>query len=288
MQYIGRFAPSPTGPLHFGSLVAAVASYCDAKANQGKWLLRIENVDTTREVTGATEAIIDCLAAYGFVWDSEILVQDQRSDIYQRYLNQLIDKEFAYPCTCTRKQIAEMKPKTGIEGFIYPGTCLQKPPTTQNCAWRMQLNQTRITFNDRMAGTVRHDMPNDIGDFILKRADGIYSYHLAVVIDDALQGITHVVRGEDLLHSTSRQLTLQKALGLATPSYMHIPIVKNNDGEKLSKQTLAEPIQHVDAVSNLVKAFSFLNFNPPKSLGKKSLQSVWQWGIENWPYRVIV
>lgn len=283
MSYIGRFAPSPTGSLHFGSLVAAVASYCDAKAHQGQWLLRIENVDTSREVEGAAIRIVDCLEAYGFEWNGEVIMQAQRSEIYQHYLTQLTDKGLAYPCNCSRKDIASNHKATGIEGYIYAGTCLTNPPKeSQACAWRMPVNNKEIAFSDRMIGTITHDMPNDIGDFVLKRADGVFSYHLAVVVDDALQGVTHIVRGEDLLHSTSRQLFIQQALGLSTPRFMHIPIVKNDKGEKLSKQTLAEALQPAEAIPNLYKAFRFLNLNPPSSLLGASLEEVWQWGIANW------
>jgi len=284
MQYIGRFAPSPTGPLHFGSLVAAVASYCDAKAKQGQWLLRIENVDTTREVKGAAQGMIECLEAYGFEWDGDILFQNQRSAIYQDYLDKLIDLGLAYPCQCTRKAIADMNPDIGLEGYLYPGTCRHnKPAHGDSHAWRMPVGDQTVAFHDRTVGLMTHNMARDIGDFILKRADGIYSYHLAVAADDALQGVTHIVRGEDLLHSTSRQLLIQQALDLPTPRYKHIPVVKNDDGEKLSKQTLATAIDPSDAVTNLYQAFDFLHLNPAPALLKASLPEVWQWGIHHWP-----
>lgn len=286
MTYIGRFAPSPTGPLHFGSLVAAVASYCDAKANQGKWLLRIENVDTTREVNGAAQAIRTCLTAHGFQWDDEVIVQSERSQIYQKYLSQLIDNKIAYPCVCTRKQIEEDHHAIGIEGYIYPRTCFLNPPNTDSAhTWRMHVGHQQLSFQDRLANTVTHDMANDIGDFILKRADGIYSYHLATAIDDALQGVTHVVRGEDLLHSTSRQLIILKALNMPAPQYMHIPVVKNADGEKLSKQTKAKALQPIEAVSNLFQAFDFLELNPPQSLKNASISAIWEWALLNWRQR---
>lgn len=286
MQYIGRFAPSPTGPLHFGSLVAAVASYCDAKAHQGKWLLRVENVDTTRELKGATQNIIDCLTAYGFIWDDDIMLQDQRSDIYQTYLDRLIAQQMAYVCNCTRKTIAQTHAETGLEGYIYPRTCLNNPPKVNtHSAWRMHVGNMHIAFDDRCVGTVAHNMAHDIGDFILKRADGIYSYHLAVAVDDALQGVTHVVRGEDLLHSTSRQLLIQEALGFNTPLYMHIPVVKNDAGEKLSKQTLAQAILPDDASNNLYQALSFLNLNPPEKLKTSAIPALWEWAFTHWNYQ---
>jgi len=288
MAYIGRFAPSPTGPLHFGSLVAAVASYCDAKANQGKWLLRIENVDTTREVAGATEQIIDCLKAYGFAWDDEVLIQNERSDIYQSYLDQLIEQQLAYRCNCTRKAIAEQNPPMGLEGYIYPRTCFkQSLNARQPTAWRMHVGDKKISFQDRCVGIIEHDMASEIGDFVLKRADGIYSYHLAVAVDDALQGVTHVVRGEDLLHSTSRQIMLQEALNLPTPEYMHIPIVKNAEGEKLSKQTLAPAIDEDNVIDNLFQAFKFLQLNPPSHLRTATINQLWDWAFTNWQHATL-
>lgn len=285
MHYVGRFAPSPTGPLHMGSLVAAAASYCDAKAHQGKWLLRIENVDTMREVAGASQAIINCLSAHGFEWDDDIIVQDQRSDIYQQHLNQLQAKNATYPCTCTRKAIAEQQPKVGIEGFIYPRTCFNnRSVDTENSAWRMHVADHIISFDDRITGRTTHDMPNDIGDFVLKRADGIFSYHLAVVVDDALQGVTHVVRGADLLDSTSRQILIQQTLDLPTPSYMHIPIVRNADGEKLSKQTLAQPLVAEKAQHNLIAALDFLTLNPPTTLATATPAAILAWAVAQWQH----
>lgn len=285
MAYIGRFAPSPTGPLHFGSLVAAVASYCDAKSHQGKWLVRIENVDTTREVKGAKQNIIDCLEAYGFKWDGEIIMQNQRTDIYQQHLSTLIQNKFAYPCICTRKAIANNHKTMGIEGYIYPRTCYNhQPDTKETCTWRMHVGNSRLSFTDRIAGTVTHNMPTDIGDFVLKRTDGIFSYHLAVAVDDALQGVTHIVRGADLLHSTSRQIIIQQSLEFPTPQYMHIPVVKNDNGEKLSKQTQANAIQPSKASVNLYKAFCFLNLNPPVHLQQAPIPSLWEWAIACWKH----
>lgn len=289
MTYIGRFAPSPTGPLHFGSLVAAVASYCDAKAHDGKWLLRIENVDTTRAVNHASEQIIDTLQHYGFVWDGEITYQDQRTALYEQYFYQLQQKSLIYPCSCTRKAIADNAVHSGIEGLIYPRTCYpDKAEVQNNLAWRMHVANQSINFEDRIAGTHTHAMSTDIGDFVIKRADGLFAYHLAVVADDAEQGVTHVVRGEDLLHSTSRQILLQQALNLPTPRYMHTALVTNTNGEKLSKQTFAPAISNIEVATTLFNALSFLNLDPPQKLLRASVNEVWQWAIKQWRHHYVV
>lgn len=279
---IGRFAPSPTGPLHFGSLVAAVASYCDARSRGGQWLLRIEDVDTTRRVEGVSEQIIQTLQRYGFIWDSEIIYQSQRTDLYQQALNLLRDQGLAYPCTCSRKEIADSSTLHGIEGAIYPGTCLQhavKPDVP--VAWRLKTSDTAIGFDDLIQGHLQHNMAKDIGDFVVKRADGLFSYQLAVVVDDALQGVTHVVRGADLLNSTTRQIYLQQLLGYTTPVYAHIPLVMNAEGQKLSKQTLATALPSDNIMDVMVAAFRFLPYLPtPPSLS--SVHDLWQWAIDHW------
>lgn len=279
---IGRFAPSPTGPLHFGSLVAAVASYCDAKSRGGQWLLRIEDVDTTRRVEGASGQIIQTLQRYGFIWDSEIIYQSQRTDLYQQALDLLRDQGLAYPCTCSRKEIADSSTLHGIEGAIYPGTCLEhavKPDVP--AAWRLKTSDTAIGFDDLIQGHFQHNMAKDIGDFVVKRADGLFSYQLAVVVDDALQGVTHVVRGADLLNSTTRQIYLQQLLGYTTPVYAHIPLVMNAEGQKLSKQTLATALPSDNIMDVMVAAFRFLPCLPtPPSLS--SVHDLWQWAIDHW------
>jgi glutamyl-Q tRNA(Asp) synthetase len=280
---VGRFAPSPTGPLHFGSLVAAVASYCDAKSRGGKWLLRIEDVDLTRKVAGASENIIDTLERYGFQWDGDITYQSQRTALYEQALANLRQQNLAYPCTCSRKEIADSSSLQGIEGAIYPGICLLHPlkPNTPT-AWRLKTNDSSISFQDLIQGTLQHNMAREIGDFVIKRADGLYSYQLAVVVDDALQGITHVVRGADLLNSTTRQIYLQQLLGYPTPVYAHIPLVMNADGQKLSKQTLAEALPNDLVIATLLQSFRFLpNFPKPiPTYGK--LSDLWQWALEAW------
>jgi glutamyl-Q tRNA(Asp) synthetase len=280
---VGRFAPSPTGPLHFGSLVAAVASYCDAKSRGGKWLLRIEDVDQTRKMAGASEEIIHTLEHYGFVWDDEITYQSQRTALYEVALNQLRDKYLAYPCTCSRKEIADSSTMHGIEGAIYPGTCLSHPIKHDfPAAWRLKTTESLISFQDLVQGRIQHNMAREIGDFVIKRSDGLYSYQLAVVVDDAMQGVTHVVRGADLLNSTTRQIYLQQLLGYPTPVYAHIPLVLNADGQKLSKQTLADSLPKDEVIATLLKAFRFLPNLPTHPPAFKTLPDLWQWALDNW------
>jgi len=280
---IGRFAPSPTGPLHFGSLVAAVASYCDAKSQGGQWLLRIEDVDQTRHVAGASDDIIHTLQRYGFVWDGDIVFQSQRTALYEASLARLHARHLVYPCTCSRKEMADSSTRQGIEGAIYSGTCLQHPIKPDgNPAWRLKTTDTWISFEDRIQGTLRQNMAREIGDFVIQRADGLFSYQLAVVVDDAAQGITHVVRGMDLLHSTSRQIYLQQLLGYATPAYAHIPLVMNAAGQKLSKQTLARPLPEDNIQDTLIQALDFLPYLAAKPPAFTQLSDLWSWAFEHW------
>lgn len=280
---VGRFAPSPTGPLHFGSLVAAVASYCDAKSQGGQWLLRIEDVDTTRRVDGASADIIHTLQHYGFVWDGEIVYQSERTEHYAQALAQLLSQDLAYPCTCSRKEIADSSNQMGIEGAIYPGTCLHHPIKANTpAAWRLKTPPITLGFKDRILGWQQHAMAADIGDFVIKRADGLFSYQLAVVVDDALQGVTQVVRGADLLQSTTRQIQLQRCLGYRTPDYAHIPLVLNAQGQKLSKQTLATALPLDNIKDTLIQAFNFLPYLPKPVPHFSSLPALWQWAITHW------
>jgi glutamyl-Q tRNA(Asp) synthetase len=287
-MYVGRFAPSPTGPLHFGSLVAAVASYCEAKANSGKWLLRMDDLDKPREMTGAATNILHTLEGFGFEWDGELLYQSQRAEAYEEALDKLRSKNVIYPCTCSRKEIADSSTKVGIEGKIYPKTCLMHPPKTSiHAAYRVITNDKLTIFHDEIQGKIHQNLAHDIGDFVLKRADGLFAYQLAVVVDDAVQGVTHVVRGADLLDSTPRQIYLQQLLEFSTPSYAHVPIAVNLQGEKLSKQTLAEPISKSLAGPLLVSALHYLGQNPPPemqnaTLDKNHIAEVWRWALENW------
>ena len=249
MRYIGRFAPSPTGLLHAGSLVAALASWLDARAHNGQWLVRIEDIDTPRCVKGADQRILEQLSACGLVADSEPKWQSQRTHLYENALSHLINKGWVYPCGCSRKEIEDIYVSQGQDiarhsAAIYPGTCRDGLNGKPARAWRLNvqavmealhLPQT-LQWHDRRMGHQQQDVAREVGDFVLKRADSLWAYQLAAVVDDADQGITHVVRGEDLHDNTARQILLQKALGLPTPIYMHTPLVMGENGEKLSKQ----------------------------------------------------
>ena len=258
MKYRGRFAPSPTGPLHFGSLVAATASWLDARAAGGQWLVRIEDVDETRSVPGAPEAILRQLGAFGFEWDAEVVWQSRRKGLYEEALERLRSQGRVYRCRCSRREVADSALR-GIEGAIYPGTCraLGEGAATPG-ADRMLVDEGCIEFVDRVQGRIAQDVPRAIGDFVLKRRDALHAYQLAVVVDDAEQGITDVVRGADLLHSTPRQILLQRALGYPTPRYLHFPVATNARGEKLSKQTLALAADENGAADLLQAALRFL------------------------------
>lgn len=281
-MYRGRFAPSPTGPLHFGSLVAAVASYLEAKSHQGKWLLRIEDLDTPRTVEGAADAILISLEKFGFAWDGEIMYQSKRSTFYAEALAELYKLDLIYPCGCSRKEIADSA-TLGIDGVVYPGTCRQGLADNKTArSWRIRTSLQRILFEDAVQGKIQQNLAQDIGDFVLKRADGLFAYQLAVVVDDAAQGITHVVRGADLLDSTPRQIYLQQQLHLPTPKYLHVPIATNSDGEKLSKQTLANAIETANPCAELFKALVFLGQDPPVELKKENLSDFWHWALEHW------
>jgi glutamyl-Q tRNA(Asp) synthetase len=280
--YRGRFAPSPTGPLHFGSLVTAVGSYLEAKSRHGKWLIRIENLDRSRETPGASREILGTLEVFGMEWDGEVIHQSGRSKAYQAALTLLEKQGLIYSCFCSRKEIADSS-ITGIEGPIYPGTCRGNLGNEeQPGARRIRTDNRLIEFKDGVRGRIRQRLERDIGDFVLRRADGLFAYQLAVAVDDAEQGITHVVRGDDLLGSTSRQVYLQKLLGYSTPSYMHLPVVVNAQGEKLSKQTGAAPVTTSDPVSQLVMAIRFLGQTPPAELAESDVTSFWQWATRNW------
>jgi len=282
-MYIGRFAPSPTGPLHFGSLVAAVASYCDARKNNGQWLLRMEDLDKPRTAKGAAETILHQLEAFGFEWDGSVLYQSTRDRFYSEALETLKAKQLIYPCTCTRKEINDSSTSVGIEGMIYPRTCLQHPIKPDAAiAWRIKTNAVSIRFRDAVQGEISQSLTTDIGDFILKRADGLFAYQLAVVVDDAAQGITNIVRGADLLHSTPRQIYLQQMLDYTSPCYAHVPVACNSTGEKLSKQTLAKPIIDQCAIKLIIDTLDVLGQHPEIGLKHAALKDIWYWAINHW------
>jgi glutamyl-Q tRNA(Asp) synthetase len=282
--YRGRFAPSPTGPLHFGSLVTAVGSYLEAKSRGGEWLVRIENLDTGREIPSASGEILNTLELLGMEWDGPVVYQERRKDAYHEALAALERQDLVYRCSCSRKEIADSS-VLGIEGPVYPGTCRSRRRKREpefSGAWRLRTSNDLIEFEDAVQGMRQQRIQRDIGDFVICRADGVFAYQLAVVVDDAEQDITHVVRGGDLLNSTPRQIHLQKLLGYSTPSYMHLPVVINTRGEKLSKQTHAAPVDTSHPVLQLVKTIQFLGQAPSSEVSESNLASFWMWAIENW------
>jgi glutamyl-Q tRNA(Asp) synthetase len=280
--YIGRYAPSPTGPLHFGSLVAAVGSCLDARAQGGRWLLRMEDLDPPREVPGSADGILRSLVNFGFQWDGAVLYQSRRQEAYGAAAAELLHAATAFPCACSRSEIADSG-LHGLEGPIYPGTCRHGlPPGREARALRLRVPNEVMGFEDGMQGWVRQNLADDIGDFIIRRADGCYAYQLAVVVDDASQGITHVVRGADLLLSTPRQLLLQRLLGLPQPRYLHLPVAVNQAGEKLSKQTHARPLDGQNTGLLLWQALAFLRQEPPQALRGASIDEIWGWAIPRW------
>ncbi|MCA3104425.1 MAG: tRNA glutamyl-Q(34) synthetase GluQRS [Rhodocyclaceae bacterium] len=284
MNYRGRFAPSPTGALHFGSLVAALAGWLDARAVGGQWLLRIDDLDTPRNRPGAVDAIRRTLERLGLAWDGEIRMQSREIGAYRAALDALIAAGQAYPCTCTRTEVAAASTHAGIEGPVYPGTCRSGlPPGRGTRAWRVRVDDRAIAFDDRVRGRIEQHLESDIGDFVVHRADGIFAYQLAVVVDDAAQGITDVVRGADLLDSTPRQIWLQQLLGLPVPRYAHLPLALNAQRQKLSKQTFAPAIdlQHADAaVPWLRRALAFLGQAlPPSGAGRDGALA---FAIDHW------
>lgn len=282
--YRGRFAPSPTGPLHFGSLVAAVGSHLDARASKGEWLLRIEDVDQPRTVPGAADGILRTLEAFGFAWDGEVLSQSRRLDFYHAALVRLQLDGDVYPCACSRREIAASSPPGSIDGgLVYPGTCRTGLAGGRAArAWRMRVPDRVIAFDDRVQGRQQQNLERAVGDFIMLRADGQFAYQLAVVADDAAQGINAVVRGVDLLDSTPRQIWLQQRLQLPTPSYAHLPVVTNAAGEKLSKQTLAAAVDPTAGSAVLAAALEFLGHPVPADIRAGSLTDFWPWAIAAW------
>lgn len=282
--YVGRFAPSPSGPLHRGSLVAALASFLDARAHQGRWLIRIEDADMKRTVAGAADHILQTLACLGMISDSPVMIQSQRDAAYQAAFDRLGNGTFA--CACTRREIADSRVQVGVDGAaVYPGTCrdgLASSRTAQ--AYRLRVpaamdSAGMIGFDDRWQGKLSQDLANHVGDFVLKRADGMWAYQLAVVVDDAAQGITHVVRGADLLDSTTRQIYLQRLLGYATPTYLHVPTVVNARSEKLSKQTSAIPLDATDQLGELLRAADFLGLG---NVHSGSIGQFWEAAVPAW------
>jgi glutamyl-Q tRNA(Asp) synthetase len=284
--YRGRFAPSPTGPLHFGSLVAALASFCDARHRAGEWLLRIEDVDVPRSRDDAEDAILRTLARYGFAWDGDVVRQSARAALYETALERLRAQGTAYPCACTRQEIAAA-PVGAIGERVYPGTCRHGVPADRASraqrSWRVRTDLPQggpVSFVDDLQGPLLQDLRCDVGDFVVRRADGLYAYQLAVVVDDAAQEITHVVRGADLIASTPRQILLQRLLGFPQPAYLHVPVAIDGRGEKLSKQTEAPPLPDDDPLPSLAAAWSFLGQAPLPAVG--TVDAFWRQAIPAW------
>jgi glutamyl-Q tRNA(Asp) synthetase len=280
--YRGRFAPSPTGPLHFGSLVAAVGSFLEARTQDGEWLLRMEDVDQPRCSMAAATEILRALEAFGFAWNGEVVWQSRRTEAYATALERLKAAGRVFPCSCTRRELADSA--IAPDGAaIYPGTCRAGLPAGREArAWRLRVGDAWISFDDAIQGHIVSDLASEAGDFILLRADGLFAYQLAVVVDDAEAGITHVVRGADLLASTSRQIFLQQCLGVPTPDYAHLPVAINAAGEKLSKQTRAAAVDVSRPGPALYAALDFLGQRPPSMLSRAPVNEIWEWARANW------
>jgi glutamyl-Q tRNA(Asp) synthetase len=280
-RYRGRFAPSPSGPLHYGSLVAAVASHADARHNDGGWLVRIEDVDETRSRPGAEASILNSLAVFGMRSDEPPVRQSDRTARYRGVIDQLLADDKVYPCDCSRRAIAEIA-RVGAEGPIYPRTCRRHPPAPgQAAALRVEVPADIISFRDRIVGPISQDLDAEIGDFVVRRLDGFTAYQLAVVVDDHAQGITDVVRGADLLWSTPRQIWLQQLLGYPMPRYAHVPLAVDAQGRKLSKRDAAHPLDDANPLPALRAAWQHLGQQTPP-VAIDSVDAFWQWAIPRW------
>ncbi|OGI38987.1 MAG: tRNA glutamyl-Q(34) synthetase GluQRS [Candidatus Muproteobacteria bacterium RBG_16_62_13] len=280
--YRGRFAPSPTGPLHFGSMAAAVGSFLQAKSRGGEWLVRMEDIDPPREVPGAADEILRTLETFGLSWDGAVMYQSRRHGVYEAALKMLERIDAIYPCACSRREIADSS-VSGVDGPVYPGTCRVGLPAGRTPrAWRVRVNRRALEFVDAVQGRVIRDLAADFGDFVVRRADGYFAYQLAVVMDDAEQGITEIVRGADLIESTPRQIHLQRLLGLPTPDYVHLPVALNARNEKLSKQTFAAPADVTRPVSLLCQVLRFLGQEVPPELADANVEDFWRWAVAHW------
>ncbi|WP_263264526.1 tRNA glutamyl-Q(34) synthetase GluQRS [Pseudomonas sp. RIT-PI-S] len=272
---IGRFAPTPSGLLHFGSLVAAVASFVDARALGGQWLLRMEDIDPPREMPGAKHAILTTLEHYGFEWDGPVVYQSERHGLYQAVIDRWLQQGLAYACTCSRKTLESF-------GGIYPGFCRDAGHAPEGAAIRLRVPELRYGFEDRLQGRFEQHLGNEVGDFIIRRRDGLYAYQLAVVLDDGAQGVTDIVRGADLLDSTPRQLYLQELLGLPAPSYLHVPLLVQPDGHKLGKRYRSAPLTTDDARAQLLRALRTLGQRPSTDLDSAAPKDILAWAVRHW------
>ncbi len=278
-QYVGRFAPSPTGPLHFGSLLAAVASYLQAKSQSGLWLLRVEDIDPPRQQDGASEQILAALERYGFEWDGPVSYQSANVEKHLQVISELRQAGLAYPCSCSRRDLADVE--HGPLGAIYPGTC-RDGCTGDDFAVRVRTDDATVQFDDVLQGPQQQRLESESGDFVILRRDGLIAYHLAVVVDDFDQGITEIVRGIDLLDSTPRQIHLQRLLDYRTPAYLHIPVAENDQGQKLSKLTGAPGLPPGNINQILIAALDALGQQPPRELEQSPPDDIWSWSIKHW------
>lgn len=280
--YRGRFAPSPTGPLHFGSLVAAVGSYLRARTAGGQWLLRMDDIDTPRNVPGAADGILRDLEGLGFEWDGPVVYQSECLPAYAAALRQLLAQGLAYPCACSRAEVRATAAAANLPAGVYPGTCRHGTGGRAERAVRLRTDGTPIPFIDGLLGPREQTLEEEVGDFVIRRADGLFAYQLAVVVDDAAAGITEVVRGSDLLDSTPRQIHLYRQLGLPEPAWFHLPIAVTEGGEKLSKQTGAAPIHGPDAPRALWQSLDFLGQAPPAELLGAPGPELLAWARAHW------
>jgi glutamyl-Q tRNA(Asp) synthetase len=272
---VGRFAPTPSGDLHLGSLYTAAASYLDARAHGGRWLIRMEDLDEPRVVPGSAAGILRTLERFGFEWDGEVAWQSRRGARYAAALAALRERKLTFECSCSRAQLAE--------DARYPGTCRTRPPPPgAPAATRLKVEPERIEFDDRIQGRFRQNVAESVGDIVLRRRDGLFAYVLAVVIDDAAQRVTHVVRGADLLDSTPRQMYLQRLLALETPRYAHLPVLTEPGGQKLAKSSRSVPVEGGPAIPQLIQIFGLLNLSPPRGLIGVTAAEAWKWAIDAW------
>ena len=287
-QVVGRFAPSPTGDLHMGSLLAAVASFLAARTAGGRWLVRVEDVDRSREVPGASDRILFDLERFGFEWDGPVLKQSARWVEYQAVLDVLAMTGNAYPCACSRRKVRESE-LVGVDGYRYDGHCRSGLPLGVAAkTWRLRVPDLYVSYLDGIQGWQGQNLEKDVGDFVLLRADGFWAYQLAVVVDDAAQGVNQVVRGRDLLDSTPRQIWLQRVLSYPEPQYLHIPVIVNEDGEKLSKQTRAPSLGVGNEAFQLWTALHLLGQAPPIELRDAGLRVIWLWAMTHWNINLIL
>ncbi len=281
MKYVGRFAPSPTGPLHVGSLTAAVASYLHARRARGEWLVRIEDIDPPRETPGATDSILATLEAFDLHWDRDIFYQSEHVPEYKQVAADLLSQGRAYRCSCSRREIRE-DGSAGPFGYRYPGTCRSRENHARATAIRVRSDNSAGSFKDGLQGTCHYDVQATAGDYVIFRSDGLPAYHLAVVLDDARQGITHIVRGVDLLDTTGLHIHLQRLLALPTPRYLHVPVIANSAGQKLSKRTGARPVEPADTTTLAPEILAYLGLALPRSMFGARPRELWMWACEIW------